>query len=107
MVIACLPFADFLVHADFLGSCMEWYYTGLKSTSEPNHNMYSVKRLYRSDGSPAGSVIPLTSICQSCMLFPLFSNLDLVGWKTDDVLDKSSSFLINNWCSTYSYKTIW
>jgi hypothetical protein len=41
------------------------------------------------------------------MLFPLFSNLDPIGWKTDDVLDKSSSFLINNWCSTYSYKTIW
>jgi hypothetical protein len=52
----------------------EWY-TAIKPTAEPNHNMYSTKPLYRSDGSPAGSIVPLTSIRQSCMLFPVFGKV--------------------------------
>ena len=85
---------------------IEWY-TGLKPIAEPNHNMYSIRKLYRSDGSQAGSIIPLTSIRQSCMLFPVFGwNIDKI-WTTDNILDSSPSFLVNNWQNMYAYKTIW
>lgn len=85
---------------------IEWY-TGLKATAEPIHNMYSVKRLYGSDSIPAGSIIDLTNIRQSCMLFPAFGSVADQTWSSDNVLDRSSSFLVNNWHSMYSYKTIW
>lgn len=87
---------------------VEWY-TGLKSAAEPVHNMYSIKKLYRTDHTPSGSVIPLTSIRQSCMLFPAFGYNKVIDptWTTDNVLDSCSSFLVNNWQNMYSYKTIW
>src|ERR1700678_328253 len=85
---------------------IEWY-TALKPSAEPNHNMYSIRKLYRSDGSQAGSIIPLTSIRQSCMLFPVFNRKVNQTWTTDNVLDSCLSFLVNNWQNMYAYKTIW
>ena len=71
--------------------------------------MYQVKRpLQRSDGTFPTSIIPLSDICQSCQLYPLFSSNDVDGkWTTDNSLDLCSSFLVNNWRSLYSYQTIW
>jgi hypothetical protein len=85
---------------------IEWY-SGFKPTAEPTHNMYSVKRLYGTNGMPAGSIVDLFNIRQSCMLFPVFESPSDPAWSTDNVLDCSSSFLVNNWHSMYSYKTIW
>jgi hypothetical protein len=85
---------------------IEWYTTP-KTTPEPNHNMYSIRKLYRSDNTQAGSIIPLTSIRQSCMLFPVFSKETDMTWTTDNVLDLCPSFLVNNWQNMYAYKTIW
>jgi hypothetical protein len=88
---------------------VQWY-TSLKSTGEPNHNMYKIKRLYRADGSPAMSIISLTSIRQSCMLIPLFDQSTFPendNWTTENILDECQTFLINNWRNMYTYKTIW
>lgn len=85
---------------------VEWY-SALKSTAEPYHLMYSVRKQLRSDGTPTGSIIPLHHIRQSCMLFPNFGTKANKDWTTNNVLDKSSSFILNNWQSLYTYKTIW
>jgi hypothetical protein len=89
-------------------ACIEWY-AKLKGTAEDNHGMYSVKKAgLRSDGTCPTSIVPLSSIRQSCQLFPLFNanNVDL-KWTTNNVLDTCSSFLVNNWGSLYGYQTIW
>lgn len=85
---------------------VEWY-TPLKRTAESDHNMYSIRIQRRDDGTPAGSVIPLSSIRQSCMLFPVYGRSVPIAWTSNTVLDQCSSFLVNNWSSMYAYQTIW
>ena len=77
--------------------------------------MYLIKRidpLVASNPTSAqaqSSIIPVSNIQQSCMLFPVFPKLAPMpgDWKSENVLDKCSSFLINNWSSKYVYQTIW
>ena len=69
--------------------------------------MYVVHPQKRPDGSPAGSIIPLADIRQSCMLFPAFGATCNDSWTADNVLDTCTSFYVNNWSSMYSYKTLW
>lgn len=85
---------------------IEWY-TKLKPNAEVNHNMYLLKPLYRADGRPSSSITPLTSIRQSCMLFPVFGQSANTSWTTNNVLDVCTSFLVNNWSNMYAYKTLW
>lgn len=71
------------------------------------------------DGTPAGAIVPLSMIRQSCQLIPHFPKpthaqlKDLTfcsiptDWTTDTVLDKASRFVLNNWASKYSYQTLW
>jgi len=57
---------------------------------------------------PPGAIILVSEIRQSCMLFPVFNDENVPpDWTTSNVLDKSKSFLVNNWLSKYSYHTIW
>ncbi|KAH9976967.1 hypothetical protein BJV74DRAFT_879552 [Russula compacta] len=86
--------------------CIEWFLR-LKPAAEDYHNMYSIKKVSHPDGSQYISIVPLSSICQSCMLFPQFGCAVDRTWAIEDVLDTCSSFLVNNWQSLYSYKTIW
>ncbi|KAI0734795.1 hypothetical protein C8Q72DRAFT_914560 [Fomitopsis betulina] len=69
---------------------VEWY-ANLPASADPVHMMYEVRKLpLRTDGTPAGEIIPLSMICQSY-----------------SVLDKAQKFLLNNWASKYSYQTLW
>ena len=85
---------------------VEWYST-LKSTAEPNHNMYVVKTNLRTDGQPVASIIPLSSVRQSCMLIPQFGRVADKQLTSQNVLDRCTSFLVNNWTSMYTYQTVW
>lgn len=85
---------------------VEWY-TSLKPTAEPAHNMYTVKRLLRSDGSISGAIIPLSSIRQSCMLIPIYGTKAMDGLASNNVLDKTTSFAVNSWTDLYTYQTVW
>lgn len=75
--------------------------------------MYKISRSYDTQGRQQGSIIPLSNIRQSCMLIPIFpkprtpeaKNLD--NWTSDNVLDKATSFLINNFLDFYAFQTIW
>ena len=88
---------------------VEWY-TKFTSTADiKNGMMYQVRKAYTST-SPhrvQGTILPLSNIHQSCMLFPISPEDVPIEWTPSNVLDKASSFLVNNWLSKYSYQTIW
>lgn len=86
---------------------VEWY-ANLTGTADPYHMMYAVhKPPLRSNGMPAGEVVPLSLIRQSCHLIPFFPNHVPNDWDTHNVLDKASRFLLNNSASKYAYQTLW
>lgn len=71
--------------------------------------MYRIKRQWNTQQTRrTGSIVPLGNIRQSCMLFPAFPQGDIpADWNSENVLDVSNAFYINNWLSKYSYQTIW
>ncbi|TFK59489.1 hypothetical protein BDN72DRAFT_780642, partial [Pluteus cervinus] len=84
---------------------VEWY--SLASQPE-HHGMYKVKRSQSSTGAIQTSIISLSTIRQSCMLIPRFSEDDTeLRWTPENVLDLAPSFFVNNWLDMYSYQTIW
>ncbi|KAI0711013.1 hypothetical protein C8Q72DRAFT_790571 [Fomitopsis betulina] len=94
---------------------VEWY-ANLPASADPVHMMYEVRKLpLRTDGTPAGEIIPLSMIRQSCQLIPQFPKPTKervvatvpTDWTSDSVLDKAQKFLLNNWASKYSYQTLW
>jgi len=89
---------------------IEWF-TPQGTIANRVHGMYKISKAYDSQGHRQGTVIPLSNICQSCMLFPSFpkSRTGTIpdNWHSDNILDKVESFFINNWLHKYSYQTIW
>ena len=87
---------------------VEWFST-FKQNHEPNHEMYSILvPPRRADGFSNAAIIPLTDIRQTCQLFPNFGRAEVdPEWTTDNVLDKCTSFFVNNWASLYAYQSIW
>ncbi|RDB30888.1 hypothetical protein Hypma_004899 [Hypsizygus marmoreus] len=87
---------------------VEWF--SKFKASPGNHGMYSVKKTDSPGILPLVSIVPLTSIRQSCMLIPQYSLRPAVeeqSWTTDTVLDSASSFLVNNWQNMYAFQTIY
>ena len=94
---------------------VEWY-ANLPASADPVHMMYEVRKLpLHVDGTPAGEIIPLSMIRQSCQLIPHFprptrgSTISTIpsDWTSDSVLDKAQRFLLNNWATKYAYQTLW
>lgn len=85
---------------------VEWY-SELPPTAQKHHMMYRVRKMQGPSGFPPANIIPLSSIRQSCMLFPNFNSKVDRSWTTDNVLDKCTSFHVNNWLNLYTYKTVW
>jgi hypothetical protein len=86
---------------------IEWF-AKLKSTVEPYDEMYLItKPSISAEGHPPGAVVPLSTIHQSCHLFPDFSNGVPQGQTTDTVLDKCKRFYLSSFSSKYAYQTIW
>jgi hypothetical protein len=70
--------------------------------------MYHIKKVTTSSNPVReGAILPLSQICQSCMLFPIFPKDVPSDWIPTNVLDLDKSFLVNNWLSKYSYQGIW
>jgi len=92
---------------------VEWYTQTPTTPQEKDGNMFRIKSTTTPPpGSnrlhPPGAIIRVSEIRQSCMLFPIFNDENVPpDWTTSNVLDKSKSFLVNNWLSKYSYHTIW
>jgi hypothetical protein len=83
---------------------VEWY--KVSNHAGAHHNMYTV---HRPVVATAGEIVPLCSIRQTCQLIPLTGpNITWPkSWNTNNVLDESNFFLLNNWSSKYAYQTIW
>lgn len=89
---------------------IEWFTAPtLTDTARSSHNMASVQNPKPlPDKSLPWSIIPLSNIRQSCMLIPNFNKvLDVSSLTSSTVLDSVDSFLVNNWLSVYTYKTIY
>jgi len=94
---------------------VEWF-TRQAVTPNKNHGMYQISRAYDSQGRIQGSVIPLSNIRQSCMLFPIFpksqtgtasSAHPFEDWTPENTLDRANRFLVNNFLHKYAYQTVW
>jgi hypothetical protein len=90
---------------------IEWY-SRLENAAKPrNGMMYCIKKVSSTTMDQGtrvqAAILPLSSIRQSCMLFPVFPISVPAHWTPDSVLDYASSFYINNWLSKYDYQTIW
>ena len=94
---------------------VEWY-ANLPASADPVHMMYEVRKLaLRADGTPAGEIIPLSMIRQSCQLIPRFpkpkkeriTTTIPTDWTSESVLDRAQNFLLNNWATKYAYQTLW
>lgn len=90
---------------------IEWFTAPMLTVAQQkHHNMATVQcSLAQVDGFSQWSIIPLSNIHQSCMLAPNFSNTSVhnqASWTSSNILDVAPSFLVNNWASVYTYRTI-
>lgn len=86
---------------------VEWYKVGQAGA---NHNMLKVgKHVEDANGVTPGAIVSLRAIRQSCHLIPLTGPTIPwdSNWKSDNVLDLSTVFLLNNWSSKFAYQTLW
>ncbi|TRM57623.1 hypothetical protein BD626DRAFT_514014 [Schizophyllum amplum] len=90
---------------------VEWFSPSRHPRSAHNFFMVSSLPVNGRDHAVPGAIIPLANIRQSCMLTPLYgTRLDIASqaqWTSDNVLDHCNDFLVNNWQSMYTYKTVW
>lgn len=82
------------------------WYTRFPNTPDDATLMYRIEPAVDSMNVPQGSVVFLSDIRQSCMLVPSKSTWDS-SWSSVNILDKCSSFFVNNLQSKYSYQTIY
>ncbi|KAJ3730728.1 hypothetical protein C8R42DRAFT_550016, partial [Lentinula raphanica] len=89
---------------------VEWYSPPSQTPLEQkSHNMTTIHKLPLVNGIVPWSIIPLANIRQSCMLIPRHDkkNLNRATWTSSTVLDNATHFLVNNWSSLYTYKTLY
>ncbi|KIY61666.1 hypothetical protein CYLTODRAFT_495138 [Cylindrobasidium torrendii FP15055 ss-10] len=67
--------------------CYIHWYTKPKliGKAEHTHNLPSVSKQFNLDGDPVYSIIPLSNVRQSCMLFPDFGRTARQVWDTDEL----------------------
>ena len=89
---------------------IEWY-TRQSPLPDKTHGMYHISKATDSQGRIQGTIIPLSNIRQSCMLFPVFKDhkedLKSEHWNSENILDECKSFYINNWLNHYAYQTLY
>lgn len=89
---------------------IEWFTVpSLSSGEQTTHNMVTVRKsALLSDSAPPWSIIPVSNIRQSCMLTPNLQKTSFrTSWTSSNILDSADTFLVNNWTSVYTYKTIY
>jgi hypothetical protein len=81
---------------------VEWF--SPLSAPDPSHGMCHVSRRYGSHGHRSASVIPLTDICRSLQLFPVFGAVAPRLWQGPTVLEECQSFYVNPFLDKHVYK---
>ena len=80
---------------------VEWF--SPPSAPDPFHKMSRISRKY-SHGRRAASIIPLTDICRSVQLLPVFGPAVPQHWQESTVLEDCNSFNINPFLDRHMYK---
>ena len=80
---------------------VEWF--SPLSMPDVNHGMYRVSRSYRNNRRLA-SVIPLSEVCRSVHLFPVFSPVE--QWQSQTVLDECRNFYVNPFLDRHMHQNL-
>jgi len=80
---------------------VEWF--SPPSPPDPSHNMCRISRNYH-NGRRSASVIPLTDVCRSVQLFPVFGPVVPRHWQGPTVLEGCSSFYVNPFLDRHMYQ---
>ena len=80
---------------------VEWFLP--LSMPDLNHRMYRVSRIYRNNRRLA-SVIPLSEVCRSVHLFPVFSLAE--QWQSQTVLDECRNFYVNLFLDRHMHRNL-
>ncbi|KAJ7841520.1 hypothetical protein B0H14DRAFT_3694203 [Mycena olivaceomarginata] len=73
---------------------------------EQHHLMYRISRTIK-DSDRFASIIPVDNIRRSIHLFPKFSAVAPVEWKSHNVLDRCPVFFANPWTDRHMYATLY
>jgi hypothetical protein len=76
----------------------------LPSAPDPSHRMCRISRHHGSHGRHSAIVIPLTDICRSVQLFPIFGPIAPWLWEGSTVLEECQSFYINPFLDKHMYQ---
>jgi hypothetical protein len=60
--------------------------------------------MFSSHGHRAASIIPLTDVCRSVQLFPVFGPVAHQNWQSLTVLEECQSFYINPFLNKHMYR---
>src|SRR6201996_6178064 len=82
---------------------VEWF--SPLSVPDENHGMYCVSRSYR-NGHRLASIIPLTEVCRSVQLFPMFGPVVPREWQSLTVLEDCQTFYINPFLDRHMYRNL-
>jgi|SRR5882757_3795922 len=71
-----------------------------------NHGMYAITRSLK-DGKRLASVIPVSDIARTVVLFPKFGPLTPREWTCNNVLDECTTFYVNPFTDRHSYLSLY
>ncbi|KAF8262616.1 hypothetical protein EI94DRAFT_1773137 [Lactarius quietus] len=80
---------------------VEWF--SLPSAPDPAHKMSRISRQYTNHGRRSASILPLTDICRSVQLFPVFGPVAPRNWEVSTVLEECQNFYINPFLDKHMY----
>jgi hypothetical protein len=81
---------------------VEWF-----SVPKMKHAMFVVSQSIRGDGSQETAIIPVEMIQQTCQVILKFGKQCDWKWTSNNVLEWSLNFYINNFADNHSFQTIW
>ncbi|KAI0038549.1 hypothetical protein FA95DRAFT_1585466 [Auriscalpium vulgare] len=89
---------------------VEWF--SRPSRKEPASRMFIINKSQKSSGASGktgmqASVIELETLRRGCQLIPRFGARSDRAWKTSNVLDRCSEFLLNNFSDQHAYQSIY
>lgn len=80
---------------------VEWF-SPLSTPPVDSHGMYRVSRSHR-NGRRLASIIPLTDVCRSVQLFPVFGQIAPRNWQSSTVLEECRTFYVNPFLDRHMY----
>jgi hypothetical protein len=81
---------------------VEWFSS--PSAPDPSHKMSRISRTYGTHGRRSASIIPLTDICRSVQLFPIFGPVAPRQWTGATVLEQCQHFYVNTFIDKHMYQ---